>query len=113
MKRELREEMRKAQEGKFKAFADEYLTTKNVLMGVGVASLAGIATYSTVKALKNEKLVNKIKKELNFDNIKKNISKLGEMGGKAEGIIPQKKGGRKPVSSSRKSPGSRARKRTT
>ena len=73
MKKKQREETYE-QEGKLKAFADEYLSTKNVALGVGIASLAGLATYSTVRALKNEKLVNKIKKELNFDHLKDNIS---------------------------------------
>lgn len=59
---------------KFKEFANEYLTQKNVLAGVGVASLAGLATYSTVRALKNERLVNRIKKELNLEHIKDNVN---------------------------------------
>jgi hypothetical protein len=78
---------------KFKGFADEYLTQKNVLIGVGVASLAGLATYSTVRALKNERLVNRIKKELNFDHLKDNVSStikgLGIFGKKSsQGTAP-------------------------
>lgn len=80
MKKQRRDIM-KEQEGRMKAFAEEYLTPKNILASVGVASLAGLATYSTVRAFKNEKLINRIKKELNFGSIKSNISsRFNELG---------------------------------
>lgn len=96
MKKKQKEETYK-QEGTLKAFADEYLSAKNVALGVGIASLAGLATYSTVRALKNEKLVNRIKKELNFDHLKENINStftgLGLF--KKQGGQVQSQGGKK------------------
>lgn len=55
----------------FEAFVEEYVTPRNVLLGVGVASLAGVATYSTVQALKNGKVMDRIKSgDINFNKIK-------------------------------------------
>lgn len=72
------------------SFVDEYITTKNVLIGLGVASLASVATYSTVRALKNERLVNRVKRELNFDTIKNSISSRLGLGKGKEGRSPVK-----------------------
>jgi hypothetical protein len=83
-------------QGKLKEFANEYLTQKNILVSLGVASLAGVATYSTVRALKNERLVNRIKKELNFDHLKENVNStikgLGIFGKKGSKTQAQERG---------------------
>ena len=88
-------------DNKLKAFADEYLTTKSVLWGLGIASLAGVATYSAIRALKNEELVNRInriKSELNFDNLKSKVSsKFSSPGFGSMSKQPVKPAGRGPV----------------
>jgi hypothetical protein len=71
---------------------------------LGVASLAGVAAYSTVRALRNERLVNRIKKELNFDHLKDNVnSTINGLGifGKKGSLSPIKERG--PVKQSAKS----------
>lgn len=103
MKKKEREKFEQ-QAGKFKVFASEYLTPRNLALGLGIGSLAGIATYSTVRALKNEQLVNRIRKELNFNSLKKNLnSTLGGIGILKKPVkpAPEKKSERAPAKSKR------------